>query len=407
MRLRRLLEHSVTKNSFALIFLQLFAVVAPLLVFPYLTRMLSLENFGLVMLAISACSMALVFTDFGFNLSATYHVSKKRKYRKYISQYIGAIFILKILLVLALCILIFFYNIFFGSIDGMFVLSIIFNIAAQTFFPTWFFQGIEKMKNITIYMLFSKILFVVLIFLLIDKESLPEEIMFIYAISNFFALSIAFRCIYLSGYRVCWPKKISLVRVFSNSVPFFISRASVALYTSASTFLVGVFSGTQQAAIYGASEKLFLASQSVTGPIAQALFPYMAKNGDRRLIFLILGLVGIPLSLIAVITGVWASEIMSFIFGPKFYDAGQLLQIFLIVTIVNFISVILGYPAFASIGKVSIANKTVVFGAAIQSVFLFLLYISDLFSALSIVLTVLFTETLVMFSRVILYLKHR
>jgi PST family polysaccharide transporter len=115
--------------------------------------------------------------------------------------------------------------------------------------------------------------------------------------------------------------------------------------------------------------------------------------------------IGIPLSVGCIMVGFWANEIMGLFFGDEFLLAGGILQLFLVVTVINFISVNFGYPAFAGIDKVHVANYTVIVGAVVQSACLFALFMTDSFSALTVVISVLVTELVVMISRVVIYYK--
>jgi O-antigen/teichoic acid export membrane protein len=406
---KSIISHNVARNSLALIALQFVSIVAPLIVFPYLSRVLGLDGFGLVMLALSACAIGLIITDFGFNLSGTYKVSLKRKDIDYVSELIGAIFIIKLILGLSFftCIVIYNYFIGFGLESNNLIFYIGFNVLVQVFLPTWFFQGIERMKNVTFYMVIAKLIFVILVFSFINKKTDAELVILFYSISNLFAVVIAIRSIYLSGYFVGIPVNIRLVDVFKDSSQFFLSRAAVSIYTAASTFLVGAFAGLQQAAVYGANEKLYQASQSITGPIAQALFPHMANKKDSRLLMKILIFVGTPLAFGCMMVGLWAGDILALIFGEEFRESGHILQLFLVVTVVNFVAVNFGYPAFASISKVYLANYTVMLGALVQIFCLMTLYITDSFSSTHVVISVLTTEIVVMSSRVFLYKYHK
>ncbi|WP_409339321.1 oligosaccharide flippase family protein, partial [Providencia rustigianii] len=66
----------IYKNILSLTLIQLFNYISPLLVLPYLSRTLSIDGFGLLMLSMSMISICLVISDFGFNLSSTYWIAK-------------------------------------------------------------------------------------------------------------------------------------------------------------------------------------------------------------------------------------------------------------------------------------------------------------------------------------------
>lgn len=408
-RLKKISKHNVAKNSIALFVLQFVSMVAPLIVLPYLSRTLGVDGFGLIMFALSACAICLIITNFGFNLSATYKISKRRENVDYVSELIGAIFVIKFTFALILLVSVGLYSYFIGFGIGSYMLPfyISLNVLVQAFLPTWFFQGIERMKNVTFYMVIAKIAYVLLVFFFIKEKTDVELVILFYALSNFVAVLIAIYSIYTNGYSIKRPVTVSIIEVLKDSSQFFLSRAAVSIYTSASTFLLGSFAGVQQAAMYGACEKLYQASQSVTGPIAQALFPYMAKKQDSVLLIKVVVFVGVPLTVGCIVVGFWANEILALIFGNEFRESGNVLQLFLATTVINFVSVNFGYPAFAGIGKVHVANYTVMLGALVQSLFLSILFITDSFSSLLVAGSVLITELVVMLSRVLVYRYYK
>lgn len=403
-KLRRVSSHRVTRNTAALFILQIINMVAPLMVLPYLSRVLGVEAFGLVMLALSIIAIGVIVTDYGFNLSATYTIAKHRSNIAYVSELIGAVFLIKALLALVFLIIVMVFGYFMGYSDCLLPLLIGFNVLLQAFLPAWFFQGIERMKEITIYMVCAKLAYVVMVYVSIDQFSQVSYVILLLCLSNIFASLVAIRFIYLNGYSIVKPSKKIIIEILRYGAPFFVSRAAVSVYTTASTFLVGAYGGLQQAAYYGASEKLYQASQSVTGPVAQALFPYMAEKQDDKLFFKVVLFIGFPLVIGCLLVGIWADQIVRLIFGPGFSESGPILQVFLIVTIINFIGVNFGYPAFASVNRVNIANYTVLLGAVIQVCCLSFLFFTGSFSAISVALSVLVTEVFVMLLRVFIFL---
>src|SRR5690625_4548091 len=119
--------------------MQMFTYAAPLIVLPYLSRVLGADGFGLMIAALSLTVIANVCTDFGFNLSATYLISRKHNQNIYITKIITAIYILKLGLLAVVFIGIAIY--LFVAVDYTFlaVLAIYLTVFFQAFMPPWLF----------------------------------------------------------------------------------------------------------------------------------------------------------------------------------------------------------------------------------------------------------------------------
>lgn len=395
-------EKKLTKNICALVLVQFANYIAPLLVLPYLGRTLGLEGFGLVAMAMSLCGIALIITDYGFGISAPYWLAKNKENKEEVANYIGAIFAVKAVLFLGCAVIVLLYLNFSTTIPNQMLIqcAILASILLQTFQPTWFFLGIEKMKSVTIFMVTAKMTYLALVFILVNDASNLALVLVCFAMSNLFATSIGIFYIYKEKYWIAKPTKVQAWRVFKDGALFFISRLAVGVYTSASTFLVGAFAGAGAAALYNSAEKLYQAGQSATSPVSQALYPYLARTGDKQALYKFVGILLIPLSIGVVGCIYYAELIITLIFGDEFRLAAELLKIFLVTLLVTFIGVNFGYPAFASIGRIEFANKSVLFAAVIQIIMICTLYISDNITAKNICLSVLFVEVIVATVRV-------
>lgn len=397
---------TLTKNIFSLVLVQFSNYIAPLLVLPYLSRVLGLDGFGIVAMAMSLCAIALIFTDYGFNLSAPYWLAKNKKNKEEVACYLGAVFVVKlsIFLIVAVVVLVFMNVTKIMPKQFVLQLGILISILFATLQPSWFFLGIEKMKNVTIFMVTAKLSYVLLVFLFVKEASHVSLVLVCFALSNFLASAIGILYIYKENYWIAVPKIPLVFAVLKDGVIFFISRLAVGIYTSASTFIIGAFTGVNSAALYSSAEKLYQAGQSAMSPVSQALFPYLTRTGDRKVLFKLVGLLFIPLCVGVAFCIYHSAFIVTTIFGQDFVAATKLLQIFLITLLVTFISVNFGYPAFASIGRVDIANKSVIMAAAIQIISIITLYIIDGITAVNICLSVLFVEVVVMIIRVGIFL---
>ncbi|MES1860037.1 O33 family O-antigen flippase [Escherichia coli] len=400
-----MLNFTLIKNIFYLFIVQIINYVAPFLVLPYLSRVLSVDNFGLLMMIISASSIALIVTDYGFSLSGPLFVAVNKHNKVVINQYIGTIYLIKSVLISIIWFLfLFIYFISDNEITSHFsnILWLGVIITTQSFQPIWFFQGLEKMKNITFSLIISKSVYVILIFCLV-KTNHVERVFLALVLSYVVTLVISNYLLYRNGYAIGTPCNKLFRDEIKNSFPFFLSRAAVGVYTSASTFIVGSFAGLNQAAVYSSAEKLYQAGQNALSPISQALYPYLARSGDKKTLYKFVVLFFILLCMICILSSYYSNTIVMLFFGNKYNAASQVLNVFLLSLVITFVSFNFGYPAFAAIKRVQIVNYTVVLGGGLQLLMIIILIVSEKITPLNMARSVLFTETLVLISRLGLY----
>jgi O-antigen/teichoic acid export membrane protein len=400
----------LAKNIFALLIVQLTNYVAPLLVFPYLTRILSIENFGLIALSFSICSLALILTDFGFALSASYWMTKNRSNKAEVMRYTGAIYVAKMILAFISIGLFLVYTIYFqvNFLSHIWLTTgIILTIFFQAFQPIWFFQGIEKMKNVTICMVTSKIIYVLIVFMFVKSNDDFETVLLSLAVSAFIASALGLYRIYQENYGLLIPPVRKIADVLSSSLSFFLSRAAVGIYTSASTFIVGNFSGLMQAAIYSSAEKLYQAGQSATSPLSQALFPHLARSRKEDFLIKVLCFILPALILVISLCMYYAPDLLSIFYGDTYKSATPVLRVFLLTSVFTFISVNLGYPAFAIYDKLGLVNLSVYLAAILHASCLTFLYCTESISAYNISVCVCLVEFCVLFLRISMFIYIR
>ncbi len=69
---------TVVKNFFSLSIIQSVNYILPLITTPYIARVIGLEKYGVIAFALALCQYFVVFTSYGFNLTATRNISKNR-----------------------------------------------------------------------------------------------------------------------------------------------------------------------------------------------------------------------------------------------------------------------------------------------------------------------------------------
>jgi O-antigen/teichoic acid export membrane protein len=160
---------------------QFINLVSPLLVTPYLIYICGVQNFGKIGLGISIAFFLILIVDYGTDITGVKNISINRENNGALGKLFTTIFTTKLFL--------FFFVLIFSSVLFLTIpffieerillflsLSIVFG---QLFNPTWFLQGTENYTSIAIMNSFSKIIYLLNVFLFIKK---PED----YILANFF-----------------------------------------------------------------------------------------------------------------------------------------------------------------------------------------------------------------------------
>ncbi|MDC7995005.1 oligosaccharide flippase family protein [Altibacter sp. HG106] len=270
---------TIIENYTALLFIQGANFLLPLISLPYLVRTLGPEKYGLVMIAQAVGVFLTVIVDFGFNISATREVSLLREDKKKLSQFFWNVFLVKgALLVVAFGIVALLVSAVprFQADPWVYLLSFIM-VIGHAIFPTWFFQGIEKMRVITIINVLAKGIFTASIFLVVLN---PQDYLWVpICYGGGFVLAGVIGLLYSLKY-IHWvrPKVRASKALVVESSSLFVSNFSTSLYASSNTFILGMIGGEAIAGVYASMEKLILAIKNVYVPLYQAIFPWLAKK---------------------------------------------------------------------------------------------------------------------------------
>ena len=154
-------NRNLFRNFFYLSALNVANFILPFLTFPYLVRVIGIDNFGLLAFATSIATYFIIITDYGFNLTATRHISINRGDSLMINKIVSSVFIIKAMLfAVSLVVFVFLIMLIPKLYQNWQIFLFTFGtVAGQFLFPVWFFQGIEKMKVISIlnvYVAFKK-----------------------------------------------------------------------------------------------------------------------------------------------------------------------------------------------------------------------------------------------------------
>ena len=279
-------NRSLLESFFSLSLMQALNGLLPLVTIPYLLDVIHADKFGLINISQAVIYYFQILVDYGFNMTATRQIAIYRDNLNRISSIFSAVLIIKLLLTgLGAVLLFLIVNVApsFRENSNLFYLTYL-TVIGYAFFPTWFFQGIEKMRYLTLLNLVAKVIFTVLIFLCVKKEKdyllVPVFTGLGFIISSVLAIFIA-----------CYVYKVNLRKVnkrhllfqLNDGFPIFISNFSISFYRSANPILLGFFTNSMTVGYYSVAEKLMKGLQSIVNSLAQALFPHMSRKLETYL----------------------------------------------------------------------------------------------------------------------------
>ena len=398
---------SLISNFFSLVILQGANYIFPLLTVPYLFRTLGVETFGLVNFATAFTQYFLIFTDFGFDLSATKYIAANRDNEHKRNSYFVNVLLSKFFLFftgfIILLVIVFSFERFYVNKE-LYLLSYG-SVLGTVLLPTWFFQGMEQMKYITKITILIRSISIIPIFFFVRSDSDYLLIPVFYNVGSIVAgLTALYYAYYKFGASLNLRKEFrinNIIQTLKDSFEFFISRISLSLYTISNSFVLGLVLGNTAVGYYTAAEKLFVSLQSLYSPLNQALYPYMIKNKNISVfkkIFIgivVLNCIGIPLLIFE------ADLIMKIIYKSVDIDSSNVLKILLGACLITVPSVLLGYPLLGAFGFTRYTNLTVIISSLFHVLMLVLLVLSDNLTIYTVAGLVVFTELIVLLLRVI------
>jgi len=397
----------LAENFLSLSTLQVLVYIIPFITLPYLTRVLGVYNYGLVNFAIAFNTYFIIITDYGFNLSAVREISVNREDPHRVSEIFSSVMLIKgILATLSFCILLLvILNIPRFSVNWQVYTFAFGLVIGNVIFPTWFYQGMERMKYITVLNVLTNLIFLAAIFIFIRR---PSDYLYVPLLQSMGTLTagVISQWIIRTRFNVRFhlPPLRTVYETFRDSTQFFLSRVSVSIYTSSNSFFLGLFAGNTAVGYYSAAEKLYTAAQGLYSPLMQVTYPYMAKTRNRAFHRKVLRY---SLILNTILCGgiiLFAPTIIGILFGPQYMPSVNVLRLLAVALMVVIPSILLGYPFLAVLGQQRYANGSVIIGSIVHLIML--LAVSAFMNIYIVACLVIITETIVLAIRVYGIKKH-
>jgi len=401
------LRSTVARNAASLYIIQFANYIIPLIMVPYLVRVLEPAGYGAVAFAQGFINYLMLFVEYGFNWSATRKISVHREDRQAVNHAAFHVWAAKGLLsLLGLGVLLLLITLVPKLKEVYLLLLALYGmVLGNVLFPTWLFQGMERMMAISVINLGMKVAVLVGVFTLVHR---PEDAVLYAGLmgggflgAGLVGAMVAVRMFNLKLVSVTWS---GVWETLKEGWVLFLSKASVSLYTAGNAFILGMLTNHMVVGYYSAAEKIVKASLGLLGPISQAAYPRFSKlaaESRKRALFwghrmlLLMGGAGLGISV-----GIFLSAplIVAILLGAQYGPSVAVMRIIAFLPFLIALSNVLGIQLMIPFGMDQ-AFTLILFSAGIINISLAILFVS-IWKAVGMALSVLLSEmfvTLTMF----------
>ena len=269
------------KNFFSLVFVKGVDFLIPLIIFPFLIKVLGFDKFGLLTFSLSVCLYFGAFIQYGFSVTAVREIARVKHNLNLLKQKFNNFFWTNVFL-LFISLFLFTFLVFlipiFDEEKNLYFITF-FLVGMQSINPYWFFQGVEEMKLIAYVNLITKILYLIslLIFITVPKDYI--YVYLFYAFCVFVGNVISILIIrYKFNILLLTPNFNEIKIILKLSRNSFITQFAPNFYNNTATFVLGLTVSNSLLGLYASAVKIIEALNAFGVVISSTFLPYLSRS---------------------------------------------------------------------------------------------------------------------------------
>lgn len=408
-------EKKISINIFYNILNQIVSFIVPLILSPYVARVLSAELIGDYSYALANSSYFVLIEALGFSLYGMLKVSANRADKNYISTLFKEIMIAKFFL-MVICIIVYTISFVWTSSDNKILCAImIMNIISTGIDSTWFLMGMEDFKTTALRNIAVRLVNVFLIIILVKSE----KDFLIYAVIMQLSNVISYIVVFPTVKKYIISSKVSFKNILKHTIKsliYFVPGIVNTIFTSADKTVLGAFANSYEVGVYEQASKICSLCGSVINSISNVVMPrvtYLNHNAsnEKSKIFMFKTLHYASIVAIAVTVGIIciSDEFVPLFFGLGYEKSVVLLKILAFNVLMSILANYIGQQCLISNDKQNQYNIAISVGAilnVILNLFMVERFQSVGVSVASVVSSGVLFWVVLVFSREIISLKN-
>lgn len=380
--------------------------------FPYITRVLGPNNFGLVNFALNTIDYFLLFATLGITTIGTREIAETNgdslAQGKAFSQILGLNLICTLItLAVYLCIIVTVPQ--FEKCENLLLIGSA-KILFTAFAIEWFFTGIENFKYITYRSLLVNIIYVIAVFVFVRKSS-DYVLYFILTIAAV-VVSAIINFVYARKYVIIKLKEFISSKYLKQNLKLGIYAIMTSMYITFNVVYLGFVSSEEEVGFYSTAVKLYFVAINLFSAYTSVLMPRMSSlissnditsmqgylNKSFRLVFL----TAIPIIAIAI---PFAQPVIELIAGDGYLQAVIPMRILMPALIFVWISQVIALQGLVPLKADSVLLHASILGGVLA--ILLNLFLTSKLGAIGSALTLLCCEVIVTFYYIVIIRKNK
>jgi PST family polysaccharide transporter len=280
-------KNQLIKNLTSLSVVNFINIVSPILIIPYIIYRVGLSYYGFLVFHQYFGQFVLMFIDFGFSVYAVNEVSSRRNDKRRLADFVRCAYLIKIILVVFVIIvcggfLMFSYGSDVLGISPVLFSGFIANAIITSLYPNWFYQGAERISEMIIPTLLSRVFSIGFIIVFVK---VPDDLWLVpiaYCLGGVILLMKIFRLLKLKEVNATRVSLYQTLCIAKEALEVFWSRLIIMGYAAASPVLVKLAGGDVGVAIYSICEKMIALGRMPFDVYANAAYPRFAQNYDKE-----------------------------------------------------------------------------------------------------------------------------
>jgi len=274
----RALRPGLVQNVLALYGVQVVNYLLPLVLVPYLARVLGPSRWGQVAFAQAFAAYVMLVVDYGYNLSGTREAARQRDSRDRLAELFAEILAARGMLAVASLSVALAAAVFIPGLrdQPVYLAGGLLWALALGFQLSWYFQGLERMRLVAGLTVVGRAVGAISIFLLVRNPNDGWKVLLLQGTAYLIPTIVGLGFVY-GQIPFRWPSARGGWKALRLGWTLFLNEGALSLYATANTVILGIVAPVQAVAYFAGAEKITKALIDVlVSPVSWAVFPRLS-----------------------------------------------------------------------------------------------------------------------------------